>query len=122
MDPHSKSDVRKAREAERVEGRDIDEFLRQMLALRQGRTYFWNLLASCGIGRNPFSADALTMAFAAGEMNVGQRILADIIRVAPERYIEMMGEQNERRSTSDDAGTSDSGSSRTDNPEPGFNF
>ena len=104
MDPHSRKDVREAAKRAKADAREIDEFLRQMLALRQGRRYFWNLLASCGIGRNPFSTDPLAMAFASGEMNVGQRILAEIIRVAPERYIEMMRESNER--LSDDDGTS----------------
>jgi len=110
MDPNSKADVRKAREREKDDQRDLDEFLRQMLSLRQGRKYFWGLLASCGIGHNPYRPDVTATAFACGEMNVGQRILADIIRVAPERYVEMMGEQNDRRnldSGSDGANSSD---------------
>jgi hypothetical protein len=111
VNPYDRKDVRKSTERQKVEAREVDEFLKQMLSLPQGRRYFWNLLGSCGIGHNPFRTDPVSMAFTCGEMNVGQRILADIVRVAPERYVEMMGEQNDRRNldTGSDGANTDSG-------------
>jgi len=111
VNPNEKKDVRKSREDEAARQRGRDEFLRGVLSLRQGRDFFWSFLGDCGVGRNPFGSDPLLTAFACGELNAGQRVLAEILRVAPERYVEMMGEQNERhdRSTSDGANSDASG-------------
>jgi len=107
MDPHSKKDVRKAREDAKAAQREQDEFLREVLGLAQGRRYFWALLATCGVGRNPFATDPLTTAFTCGELNIGQRIQSEIIRVAPERYIQMMGEQSGRNYNTSDSDADD---------------
>lgn len=70
------------------------EILRDFLATPEGRRYFYDLLTTCGVYRNPFSRDAGMMAFSCGEMNVGQKILVDLENASPELYLLMVRENN----------------------------
>jgi len=70
-----------------------DEFVRESLKTRAGRNYWWSFLERCHLFEVSYvqgSFDAT--AFREGERNIGQRMLADIMRVAPESWIEMMKE------------------------------
>ena len=77
--------------------RQVDDFLRETLALREGREFFYWLLALCKVGHNPFSNNALTTSFACGELNVGQQVTSRIMDVAPEHYLNMLREQKEEQ-------------------------
>lgn len=74
-----------------------DNFVSAALEHREGREYLYWLLELCGVGRNPFSGNALTTAFSCGELNVGQRIQAHIIEISPAGFLKMLGEKEEER-------------------------
>jgi hypothetical protein len=91
----------------------LDDFVKAAFTTQQGREYFYFLLEISGIGKNPFTANALTTSFSCGELNVGQQIQAHIIEVAPDGYLQMLKEREEERlnaersSAADSAGTDD---------------
>lgn len=74
-----------------------DEFIKAAVQHRQGREYIYWLLELCGMGRNPFTANALTTSFACGQLNVGQQIQAHLIEVAPASFLQMLTEKEEER-------------------------
>ena len=76
---------------------DIDDFVKATVTTLQGRQYLYWLLELCGIGRNPFTPNALNMSFACGQLNVGQQIQAHIIEVAPAAFLKMLEEKEEER-------------------------
>ena len=76
---------------------DIDDALRALVQHPQGRQYIYWLLEISGIARNPYSGNALATAFNCGELNVGQRIQAHLIEVAPAAFLKMLEEKEEER-------------------------
>lgn len=86
----------------------IDDFVRAGMGTVEGRIFFWHLMEICQIGRNPFTGNALTTAFNAGELNVGQQIQSLVMEVAPADYLKMLTErqeqaENDRQPSDDDA-------------------
>ena len=77
------------------EARQAVEDLKWQMAHKPGRRQAWRLLSATGVFRNPFSPCGVTMAFRAGEMNAGQRLLADIMAHCPDAFAQMMREANE---------------------------
>jgi hypothetical protein len=57
-----------------------------------GRRYLWELMSLSGLNKNPFTGRASMTDFACGEMNMGQRILADALEACPDLYIKAMNE------------------------------
>ena len=89
---------------------EIDAAVKALLDHRHGRRLLWWMLRIGGIGKQPFAVNALTTAFACGELNVGQQILDRIIAVSPEGYIEMMKENaNESRERTNQLDAADRG-------------
>lgn len=90
------ADERKVRKLQRKhieeDRRAREEGLRSLLQTYEGRRYFWLLLEDCGVFRNPFTGNALTTSFNAGEQNVGQKLLAHLIQTAPETFTVMQKE------------------------------
>jgi hypothetical protein len=74
----------------------FDHSLRNILRSSEGRIFLYDMLSQCHIFQNPFSADLAKMAFACGEMNIGQWLLAHITRLNPEMYMKMLEEENDR--------------------------
>ena len=64
-----------------------------------GRAFMHDRLTRCHIFESSFSTDALGMAFAEGERNVGLQDLVDVMAFAPDQYIQMMREANDRSSS-----------------------
>jgi hypothetical protein len=89
--------VRAARKMAKAAGVDQDNMIRAIMDLPQGRKWVWEILTRCKVFQTTFDRNGLTMAFQAGEQNIGQGILADIMRVCPERYLTMTQEQNSGR-------------------------
>lgn len=86
-----------------------EDGLKALVATYKGRKYFWWLLSMTGaVGQNPFGADPVQTAFNCGMQNAGQKILANLLEVAPEAYLLMMKESNDERSNRN-AGSEDSG-------------
>ena len=72
----------------------VDDF-KWLLAHKQGRRLAWWLLSEAGVFRNPWRASTNEMAFAAGVMNQGQMILAEILAIAPDQFTTMMKEAHD---------------------------
>lgn len=75
----------------------LDAFVSEAMKLREGREFFYWLLELGRIGRNPFTANALTTSFNCGEQNVGLQIQAYIIATAPKDYLKMLTEKEEEQ-------------------------
>lgn len=78
---------------------EIESQISRNLATPEGRKFLYYLLSLGKIGQNPFTPNALAMSFACGELNVGQRILADILSVAPDAWALMQKEANDEYRT-----------------------
>jgi hypothetical protein len=74
-----------------------DAFVKAAVTTKEGREYLYWLLELSRVGRNPYSGNALSTAFACGELNVGQQIQAHIIDVAPNAFLQMLAEKEEER-------------------------
>lgn len=85
--------VKKKENAAAREAKKRDSFLGAAMETQEGRDFFWWLLGQCGVYQNPFAANALVMAMKSGQMNIGQILLGEINRVAPDAYIRMMQER-----------------------------
>lgn len=79
-----------------------------LMASKRGRRIVWRLLDQSGVFRLSFSTNAMQMAFAEGNRNFGNRILALIHAQSPELYPVMVREAtNDNRSNHDDASRND---------------
>jgi len=78
---------------------EIEKVYTNLLNDASGRKFLYYLMGITGLGKNPFTANALTMSFACGELNVGQRILADVLASNPEGWILMQREANDEYRT-----------------------
>jgi hypothetical protein len=76
-------------------------FVAHIMERVDGRAYLYDLLVTCHVFAQPFSPDAHVTAFGCGELNVGQRLLADIMAYCPDHYVTMMREANARSTTDD---------------------
>jgi len=56
------------------------------------RAWVYGLLANCGMFRSSFDRSALSMAFNEGQRNIGLGVTAEIMRVVPESYTQMVRE------------------------------
>lgn len=82
--------------------RDTEESdLKWLLDSRRGRRIVWRLLEQSGVFRMTFNTNAMQMAFAEGNRNAGNRLLA-MVNLNPEAYVLMMKEANERNANPDD--------------------
>jgi hypothetical protein len=77
---------------QRERSRAKEDFIRASLGTREGRIWFWDLLDECGVFRNPWAANALVTAHACGEMNVGQKVLSEVVRIVPDYFSTMLKE------------------------------
>lgn len=68
-----------------------------LMSLPEGRKWMYDLLSRCHIYSTPFVAgDPYGTAFQAGEQNIGQMLLADVVAAAPENYILMCTEGKQK--------------------------
>ncbi len=72
----------------------VKEGLRQAMSTSEGRAFLFDLIDFCGANRNPFSTHSNTMSFNAGQMNVGQKITADIMAAGLEAEWLLMGRES----------------------------
>lgn len=84
--------VEKAIKASKTKDEVRDEGLLQTMKSTQGRAWLYGLIEACGPGQNPFSPDALRTAFNCGELNIGNLVVGQCNKVAPELYLQMMKE------------------------------
>ncbi len=93
----SRKDIRRKEKEARQEEKNRGVVIIDIMSTRTGRNYTWDQLACAHVFSTSFSPDPLQMAFSEGERNSGLRLLNDIIEWCPEQFIQMMREQNERR-------------------------
>lgn len=75
--------------------------LRWLMGSKRGRRIVWRLLDQTGAFRLSFNTNAMQMAFAEGNRNFGNRILALIHTHCPELYPVMVREANDNRNPDD---------------------
>lgn len=88
----------------RKEGLRLEELgaVTNLLRDRAGRRWLYNLLGFCHAYESSFRTNALAMAYAEGERNVGLRIIADLTEASPELYFQMHKEMSDERLWRDD--------------------
>lgn len=74
-----------------------------LMSSKRGRRIVWRLLDQCGVFRLSFNTNAMAMAFAEGNRNVGNSMLARIHAVCPELYPTMLKEHRNGRGIADSA-------------------
>lgn len=75
--------------------------LKWLMSNKRGRRYIWRLLDQTGVFRLSFNTNAMTMAFAEGNRNFGNRTLAMIHTLCPEHYQSMVKENTSDRNADD---------------------
>jgi hypothetical protein len=75
--------------------------LKWLMGSKRGRRIVWRLLDQAGVFRLTFNTNAMTMAFAEGNRNFGNRTLSMIHSLCPELYPVMVKEQNNERNADD---------------------
>lgn len=75
------------------------EVIKALMDLPQGRAWMYDLLEFCHIYHTPFVAGQPdSSAFRAGEQNIGQKILADVVEASPDGYLSMCKEAKANKS------------------------
>src|SRR5437879_2809706 len=92
-DPKAVRQLEKASRLAEVQRREI---VTELMSTVPGRRWLCDRLELCHVFGTSFSVDALQMAFAEGERNVGLQLLNDIMSACPQHYLEMMQERNSR--------------------------
>lgn len=86
-------------EARRLQRLIEESDFKWLMGDKRGRRIVWRLLEVAGVSHTPFALDPYVTAFKCGEQNTGQRLLAQIHELCPERYHEMVKEQQDARRT-----------------------
>lgn len=93
--PYDASEPKDVKAAIRASKRWDDKRAKVILSImftEDGRRWMREVLELCRIGDNPFSKDALIMSFRCGEINIGNQLMAQVMNVAPQQYMQMMNE------------------------------
>ena len=75
--------------------------LKWLMGSKRGRRILWRLLDHSGVFRLSFNTNAMAMAFAEGNRNFGNRLLAMIHALCPELYPTMVKENTHDRTADD---------------------
>jgi len=71
--------------------------IKWLMGSKRGRRIVWRLLEQSGVFRLSFNTNAMSMAFAEGNRNFGNRTLSMIHSVCPELYPTLVKEQTNDR-------------------------
>lgn len=93
-----------------------DAFLTDIMSTAEGRAWIWRRLEAASVFVNAFTADSRQEAFNLGLQAAGQTLLADVIRVCPNDFIQAMKEANNERTKSEPG--ADSGTDSGTGPAP----
>lgn len=83
------------RRYEEQDAESIDRAIKILLSSADGRRFAWLFLEECRVFQQPFNGNALSTAFACGELNVGQRFLAQLTQADPDAFLVMQKENME---------------------------
>ena len=81
--------------------------LKRLMSSKRGRRYVWRLLDQTGVFRLSFNTNAMTMAFAEGNRNFGNRTLAMVLSLCHEHYPSMVKENTSDRNADDGTSRND---------------
>ncbi len=88
-----KASVKRKKMASERLAREKKALLESIMQFQQGRRWIKELLVACHCFQTSFSKNALEMAFAEGQRNIGLQLLADITASCPEQYVVMLQEK-----------------------------
>lgn len=71
--------------------------IRWLMSSKRGRRIMWRLLDLSGPFRLSFDANAMKMAFAEGNRNLGNQLFNEVMNLCPEMYPVMVKEQRDDR-------------------------
>lgn len=83
--------VRERRKEARRKLKDQDKDFASVMGTEAGRRVMWRLLEITGLYKSSYALDA-SIHFNEGQRNIGLQLLADMNRVCPEKYLEMIQE------------------------------
>ena len=104
MSSHDPTDLRGQQE-EKSESEARKRLIREgeiadvkwLMSSRRGRRVMWRLLDLSGPFRLSFDTNALKMAFAEGNRNLGNQLFNEVMILCPEMYAVMVKEQGDDR-------------------------
>jgi hypothetical protein len=100
-DASDRKHVRLAERAARIDDRQKQEFVREIMATAVGRAWVLDLLVRAHVFASSHTGNALQTAFNEGERNIGLLLLISIMTACPDQYVVMMRESDARSSTAD---------------------
>lgn len=106
-DASNRKDIRRAEKDAKLAEQQRREVVFQLMATIAGRHWILNLLEKTHTFATSYSKDPYATAFSEGERNIGLQILGDVMQSAPDQYIIMMREANERRTVTEHRGSKD---------------
>lgn len=75
--------------ATRIRNRDVED-MRSILKSAYGQRFMWRLLSRCGVLHQSFVAGSPdATAFNEGRRSIGNALLAEVLEIRPEAYVEM---------------------------------
>ncbi len=98
---NDRKQIREAKKASRLDDRARQATISSLMSTNLGRQYVYNLLSRCHVFSSSFNTNALAMAFAEGERNVGLAIVADIMPICADQYTIMTREAHDRSIAAD---------------------
>jgi hypothetical protein len=101
MNATNRQQIRAAEKEAKAAAAERLEVIRGLMMVRASRRWVFDRLAAAGVFTSIFSTNALTMAFNEGQRNQGLALLADIMAACPERFIEMLQEQQTREAAAE---------------------
>lgn len=96
-DAGDKTSVKKRKTKAQLEQERLDEELRKVLSLYEGRSFIWWMLEQAGIYRTTFNESASLGAFQEGMRQLGLQLLARLDEVDPNAYAQMRLEALKRK-------------------------
>jgi hypothetical protein len=92
-----KEQVKQAEGKERRGRMREEDDIRSVLSGVQGRRVLWRIMERCGINSTPIGDNDARTNFNCGKQDIGHFVLGEIVEVAPERYLEMMQENQKEK-------------------------
>jgi hypothetical protein len=80
----------------RREQAEHDTMLKGIMESTPGRRWIWRLLTKCNVFSTSFHENSRVTAFLEGKRDIGLNIIADIMRICPDEYVRMAGENTEK--------------------------
>lgn len=90
FDGEARNEALKVDSENRAKTHEAD--IKWLMSSPRGRRLAWWLLDKAGVNRTSYSNSGSAMAFNEGQRNMGLMVQADIVSMAPERYMEMLVE------------------------------